>query len=85
VRGRDGEPAGGQRRGGRELATEPATPPDLASRRGIPRTTLLHHRSLLRRAGLIAVNFHDSAYHTYTVRDERLGDIGRLLEACLGD
>jgi DNA-binding transcriptional ArsR family regulator len=69
----------------RELATEPATPPDLASRMGIPRTTLLHHLSLLRRAGLIAVNVHDSAYHTYMVRDERLGDIGRLLETYLSD
>jgi DNA-binding transcriptional ArsR family regulator len=69
----------------RELATEPATPPDLAQRMGIPRTTLLHHLNLLRRSGLIAVNVHDSAYHTYTVRDERLGDIGRLLESYLGD
>jgi DNA-binding transcriptional ArsR family regulator len=67
----------------RELASEPATPPDLAQRMGIPRTTLLHHLNLLRRAGLIAVNVHDSAYHTYTVRDERLGDIGRLLEGYL--
>jgi hypothetical protein len=34
---------------------------------------------------LIAVNVHDSAYHTYMVRDERLGDIGRLLETYLSD
>jgi len=68
----------------RQLATEPATPPDLAERLGMPRTTLLHHLSILRRAGLIAVQVHDSAYHTFVVRDEHLGDVSRLLEEFLG-
>jgi DNA-binding transcriptional ArsR family regulator len=68
----------------RELATAPATPPDLAERMGIPRTTLLHHLGILRKADLIAVQVHDSAYHTYVVRDEHLGDVSRLLEQFLG-
>jgi DNA-binding transcriptional ArsR family regulator len=67
----------------RELATTPSTPPDLAARMGIPRTTLLHHLAILRKADLIAVQVHDSAYHTYVVRDEHLGDISRLLEQFL--
>jgi DNA-binding transcriptional ArsR family regulator len=67
----------------RELASRPATPPDLADRLGMPRTSLLHHLSILRRAGLVAVNIHDSAYHAYEVRDEHLGDISRLLEQFL--
>lgn len=67
----------------RELATQPATPPDLAERMGIPRTTLLHHLGVLRKADLIAVQVHDSAYHTYVVRDEHLGDVSRLLEQFL--
>ncbi len=68
----------------RELATEPATPPDLADRMGIPRTTLLHHLAILRKADLISVQVHDSAYHTYVVRDEHLGEVSRLLEQFLG-
>jgi DNA-binding transcriptional ArsR family regulator len=67
----------------RELATEPATPPDLADRMGIPRTTLLHHLAILRKADLVAVQVHDSAYHTYVVRDEHLGEVSRLLEQFL--
>ena len=50
----------------------------------IPRTTLLHHLRILRAADLIAVQVHDSAYHTYIVRDEHLGDVSRLLEEFLG-
>jgi len=68
----------------RELATKPATPPDLADRMGIPRTSLLHHLRILRDADLIAVNVHDSAYHQYHVRDEHFGEIERLLEDYLG-
>jgi DNA-binding transcriptional ArsR family regulator len=68
----------------RELATTPSTPPDLAERMGIPRTTLLHHLAILRKADLVAVQVHDSAYHTYIVRDEHLGDVSRLLEQFLG-
>ena len=68
----------------RELATSPATPPDLADRMKIPRTTLLHHLRILREADLIAVQVHDSAYHQYHVRDEHFGEIERLLEAYLG-
>jgi DNA-binding transcriptional ArsR family regulator len=68
----------------RELATHPATPPDLADRMGIPRTTLLHHLRILRDADLIAVQVHDSAYHQYHVRDEQFGEIERMLEAYLG-
>jgi len=68
----------------RELATQPATPPDLAERMGIPRTTLLHHLGILRKADLVAVQVHDSAYHTYVVRDEHLADVSRLLEEFLG-
>jgi len=45
----------------------------------MPRTTLVHHLSQLRQANLIGLRVHDSAYHTYVVRDEHLGDIGRLL------
>jgi DNA-binding transcriptional ArsR family regulator len=67
----------------RELATNPATPPDLADRMGIPRTTLLHHLRILRDADLIAVQVHDSAYHQYHVRDEHFGEIERMLEAYL--
>jgi DNA-binding transcriptional ArsR family regulator len=68
----------------RELATTPATPPDLADRLGMPRTTLLHHLRILREADLIAVQVHDSAYHQYHVRDEHFGEIERLLEDYLG-
>ena len=68
----------------RELATAPATPPDLADRLGMPRTTLLHHLAILRRADLVAIQVHDSAYHTYVVRDEHLADVSRLLEQFLG-
>jgi DNA-binding transcriptional ArsR family regulator len=68
----------------RELATAPATPPDLAERMGMPRTTLLHHLRILRDADLIAVHVHDSAYHQYRVRDEHFGEIERLLETYLG-
>jgi len=68
----------------RELASEPATPPDLAARMGIPRTTLLHHLRILRLADLIAVQVHDSAYHQYRVRDEHFGEVARLLEDYLG-
>jgi DNA-binding transcriptional ArsR family regulator len=68
----------------RELATKPATPPDLADRMGIPRTSLLHHLRILRDADLIAVHVHDAAYHQYHVRDEHFGEIERLLEAYLG-
>ena len=68
----------------RELASEPATPPDLAVRMGIPRTTLLHHLRILREADLISVQVHDSAYHQYRVRDEHFGEIERLLEDYLG-
>ncbi len=64
----------------RELASAPATPPDLADRMGIPRTSLLHHLRILRDADLIAVSVHDSAYHQYHVRDEHFGEIERLLE-----
>src|SRR5262245_2599831 len=67
----------------RELATSPATAEGLAERMAIPRTTLLHHLRILRRADLIGVQVHDSAYHTYVVRDERLGDVSRLLEQFL--
>jgi DNA-binding transcriptional ArsR family regulator len=67
----------------RELATQPATPPDLADRMGIPRTTLLHHLRILRNAELIAVQVHDSAYHQYHVRDEHFGEVERLLEQYL--
>jgi DNA-binding transcriptional ArsR family regulator len=63
----------------RALADEPMGPQELAERLAMPRTTLLHHLSLLRRASLIGLQVHDSAYHTYVVRDEHLGDIGRLL------
>jgi DNA-binding transcriptional ArsR family regulator len=68
----------------RELASEPATPPDLAARMGIPRTTLLHHLRILRLADLISVQVHDSAYHQYRVRDEHFGEVARLLEDYLG-
>ena len=68
----------------RELATTPATPPDLAERMGMPRTTLLHHLRILREADLIAVQVHDSAYHQYHVRDEHFGEIERLLGTYLG-
>jgi len=68
----------------RELATAPATPPDLADRMGIPRTSLLHHLRILRDADLIAVQVHDSAYHQYHVRDEHFGEVERLLEDYLG-
>ena len=67
----------------RELATSPATAEGLAERMGIPRTTLLHHLRILRTADLIAVQVHDSAYHTFIVRDEHLGDVSRLLEEFL--
>lgn len=63
----------------RELTTGPVTPPELAARLGMPRTTLLHHLSLLRRANLIGLQVHDSAYHTYVLRDEHLDDVTRLL------
>jgi DNA-binding transcriptional ArsR family regulator len=63
----------------RELAMEPLGPHELADRLAMPRTTLLHHLSLLRQANLIGLQVHDSAYHTYVVRDEHLGDVGRLL------
>jgi DNA-binding transcriptional ArsR family regulator len=68
----------------RELTTQPATPPDLADRMGIPRTSLLHHLRILREADLIAVQVHDTAYHQYHVRDEHFGEIERLLEDYLG-
>lgn len=68
----------------RELATAPATPPDLAPRMGMPGTRLLHHLRILRDADLIAVHVHDSAYHRYHVRDEQSGEIERLLETDLG-
>jgi DNA-binding transcriptional ArsR family regulator len=68
----------------RELATRPATPPDLADRLGMPRTTLLHHLRILRDADLIAVQVHDAAYHQYHVRDEHFGEIERLLGDYLG-
>ena len=68
----------------RELASEPATPPDLARRMGIPRTTLLHHLRILLQADLIAVQVHDSAYHQFTIRDEHFGDVERLLIDFLG-
>jgi DNA-binding transcriptional ArsR family regulator len=64
----------------RELATAPATPPDLAERMRIPRTTLLHHLRILRVADLIAVKVNDANYHQYHVRDEHFGEIERLLE-----
>jgi DNA-binding transcriptional ArsR family regulator len=68
----------------RELATSPATPPDLADRLGMPRTTLLHHLRILRDADLIAVRVNDANYHQYHVRDEHFGEIERMLEAYLG-
>jgi DNA-binding transcriptional ArsR family regulator len=68
----------------RELASEPATPPDLAKRMGIPRTTLLHHLRILLQADLIAVQVHDSAYHQFTIRDEHFGEFERLLVDFLG-
>ncbi|HET7031009.1 MAG TPA: metalloregulator ArsR/SmtB family transcription factor [Candidatus Limnocylindrales bacterium] len=68
----------------RELATEPATPPDLAERMRMPRTTLLHHLRILRAADLIAVKVNDANYHQYHVRDEHFGEIERLLEDYLG-
>ena len=51
---------------------------------GIPRTTLLHHLAILRKADLISVHVYYSAYHTYVVRDEHLGEVSRLLEQFLG-
>ena len=68
----------------RELATSPATPPDLADRLGMPRTTLLHHLRILRQADLVAVLVNDSQYHQYTVRDEQFGEVERLLDDYLG-
>jgi DNA-binding transcriptional ArsR family regulator len=68
----------------RELATEPATPPDLADRMGIPRTSLLHHLRILRDADLISVRVNDTNYHQYHVRDEYFGEIERLLGEYLG-
>jgi DNA-binding transcriptional ArsR family regulator len=63
----------------RTLAEEPMGPQELADRLAMPRTTLLHHLAQLRQANLIGLRVHDSAYHTYVVRDEHLGDISRLL------
>jgi DNA-binding transcriptional ArsR family regulator len=68
----------------RELATAPATPPDLADRMGIPRTSLLHHLRILRDADLISVRVNDTNYHQYHVRDEHFGEIERLLADYLG-
>jgi DNA-binding transcriptional ArsR family regulator len=68
----------------RELATRPATPPDLADRMGIPRTSLLHHLRILRDADLITVRVNDADYHQYHVRDEHFGEIERLLGEYLG-
>ena len=68
----------------RELASRPATPPDLADRMGIPRTSLLHHLRILRDADLITVRVNDADYHQYHVRDEHFGEIERLLGEYLG-
>jgi DNA-binding transcriptional ArsR family regulator len=68
----------------RELATAPATPPELAGRMRIPRTSLLHHLRILREADLISVTVNDANYHQYHVRDEHFGEIERLLGDYLG-
>jgi DNA-binding transcriptional ArsR family regulator len=67
----------------RELATKPATPPELAERMAMPRTTLLHHLRILRTADLISVRVNDANYHQYHVRDEYFGEFERLLEEYL--
>jgi DNA-binding transcriptional ArsR family regulator len=70
----------------RELAREPGlTAGALAERMRVERTSLQHHLGLLRSAGLLAIEDRgDGSWH-YSVRRDRIDDLGSLLGSYLDD
>jgi DNA-binding transcriptional ArsR family regulator len=64
----------------RELRTGPMTITELASRLGVPRTSLQHHVPLLIHAGLVSLSVDDARWGNLELRDEALGEVGRLTE-----
>jgi DNA-binding transcriptional ArsR family regulator len=65
----------------RELRTDPMSGSELARRLGVPRTSLQHHLALLVSAGLVTLSVDDARWGRLELRQEALGDIGRLLQA----
>ena len=63
-----------------ELRDGPMTITELASRLGVPRTSLQHHVPLLIHAGLVSLSVDDARWGNLELRDEALGDVGRLAE-----
>lgn len=69
----------------RILHDGPLTGTELAERLGVPRTSLHYHLGLLRAAGLVEISVDDARYGRLRLRDEALGDVGRLLAAFVLD
>jgi DNA-binding transcriptional ArsR family regulator len=62
----------------RELADGPLSIGDLASRLGIPRTSLGHHVGVLRAAGLIGFEIEDGRYGRLSLRADAIDDVEPL-------
>jgi DNA-binding transcriptional ArsR family regulator len=67
----------------RELRSGSMTGSELARRLGVPRTSLQHHLGLLVSSGLVTLSVDDARWGTLELREEALGDVGRLFESWL--
>jgi DNA-binding transcriptional ArsR family regulator len=67
----------------RELRSGPMTGSELARRLGVPRTSLQHHLGLLVSSGLVTLSVDDARWGTLQLREEAMGEVGRLLESWL--
>jgi DNA-binding transcriptional ArsR family regulator len=64
----------------RELRSGPMSGSELARRLGVPRTSLQHHLALLVSAGLVTLSVDDARWGKLELREEALGDVGRLFQ-----
>ncbi len=62
----------------KKLATGSYTMQEIANEFGVAKTTMQHHLTALRQAGIVRVNMND---HRYSLREEALDGLGELLEA----
>jgi DNA-binding transcriptional ArsR family regulator len=65
----------------RELRSGPMSGSELARRLGVPRTSLQHHLGLLVSAGLVTLSVDDARWGKLELREEALGEIGRLFQS----
>lgn len=64
----------------RYLSSEPLNPAQLSRRLRLRAPTVVHHLSELRLAGLVHVYLEEGGEKRYTVREEMLKDISKMLE-----